>query len=194
MALLATPGRAEARSRSRPDWLDHVKAARGGDREAFAALHAQFCGLVHAVIIARVPATEASDLTQDVFVSMMQKLSTLEDEQAFPAWLLAVARTRAAKFLRDTPRHEELPEDLPHAAQDRSGWPDAKKVLAALHALPEAYAETLAMRLVEGMSGPEIAERTGLAPGSVRVNLHRGMARLREKLGLPARGEDPPDE
>jgi RNA polymerase sigma-70 factor (ECF subfamily) len=41
------------------------------------------------------------------------------------------------------------------------------------------------------MSGPEIAERTGLSPGSVRVNLHRGMAKLREALGLPPRmGEE----
>ena len=56
---------------------------------------------------------------------------------------------------------------------------------AALAALPEAYAETLALRLVEGLTGPEISERTGLTPGSVRVNLHRGMALLREKLGLP---------
>jgi RNA polymerase sigma-70 factor (ECF subfamily) len=35
---------------------------------------------------------------------------------------------------------------------------------------------------VEGLSGPEIAERTGLTPGSVRVNLHRGMKMLRDKL------------
>ncbi len=43
--------------------------------------------------------------------------------------------------------------------------------------------ETLILRLVEGMTGPEIAARTGLTPGSVRVNLHRGMQQLREKLG-----------
>jgi len=36
---------------------------------------------------------------------------------------------------------------------------------------------------VEGLSGPEIAERTGLSAGSVRVNLHRGMALLRAALG-----------
>jgi RNA polymerase sigma-70 factor (ECF subfamily) len=39
------------------------------------------------------------------------------------------------------------------------------------------------LRLVEGMTGPEIASRTGLSPGSVRVNLHRGMQQLRERLG-----------
>jgi RNA polymerase sigma-70 factor (ECF subfamily) len=41
----------------------------------------------------------------------------------------------------------------------------------------------LLLRLIEGMTGPEIAERTGLTPGSVRVNLHRGMQQLRQKLG-----------
>jgi RNA polymerase sigma-70 factor (ECF subfamily) len=49
--------------------------------------------------------------------------------------------------------------------------------------LPETYRETLLLRLVEGMTGPEIAARTGLTSGSVRVNLHRGMQQLREKLG-----------
>ena len=38
------------------------------------------------------------------------------------------------------------------------------------------------MRLVEGMTGPEIADRTGLTPGSVRVTLHRGMKLLRQRL------------
>jgi len=38
------------------------------------------------------------------------------------------------------------------------------------------------MRLVEGMTGPEIALRTGLTADSVRVNLHRGMRLLREAL------------
>ena len=56
-------------------------------------------------------------------------------------------------------------------------------MLAAIRRLPEAYRETLVLRLVEGMTGPEIAERTGLTPGSVRVNLHRGMQLLREALG-----------
>ena len=55
-------------------------------------------------------------------------------------------------------------------------------ILAVVRALPEAYREPLILRLVEGMTGPEIAERTGLTHGSVRVNLFRGMRLLREKL------------
>ena len=49
--------------------------------------------------------------------------------------------------------------------------------------MPDAYRETLVLRLVEGMTGPEIAERTGLTAGSVRVHLHRGLKLLRERLG-----------
>ena len=52
-----------------------------------------------------------------------------------------------------------------------------------LEVAPAAPADPLVLRLVEGLSGPEIAARTGLTHGSVRVNLHRGMKLLRERLG-----------
>jgi len=55
-------------------------------------------------------------------------------------------------------------------------------ILEIIRSLPEAYRDTLLMRLVEGMTGAEIAARSGLTPASVRVNLHRGMKLLRERL------------
>ncbi|MDQ3228674.1 MAG: hypothetical protein M3Q13_02915, partial [Pseudomonadota bacterium] len=61
---------------------------------------------------------------------------------------------------------------------------EAQHALAAIRGLPQAYRETLMLRLVEGLSGPEISERTGLTPGTVRVNLHRGMGLLRRALGI----------
>ena len=71
-------------------------------------------------------------------------------------------------------------EDAP--PQRAAADPDCFLVLDRIRSLPEAYRETLIMRLVEGMTGPEIAERTGLTPESVRVNLCRGMKMLRELL------------
>ena len=56
-------------------------------------------------------------------------------------------------------------------------------MLDAIRRLPATYCETLMLRLVEGMTGPEIAVQTGLAPASVRVNLCRGMKLLRDELG-----------
>jgi RNA polymerase sigma-70 factor (ECF subfamily) len=75
----------------------------------------------------------------------------------------------------------EVTEDL-HST-DTSGS-KAAEMLEIVRSLPDAYRETLVLRLVEGMTGPEIATRTGLTPASVRVNLHRGMKLLREKLGF----------
>ena len=79
-------------------------------------------------------------------------------------------------------RLEPLPDTLP-ARSDDGARLDGALVLAAIRALPEAYRETLMLRLVEQLSGNEIAERTGLTPASVRVNLHRGMTMLREQFG-----------
>ena len=76
---------------------------------------------------------------------------------------------------------EQLPDNLAHHDAPTA---EAYEVLEVIRGLPEAYSETLIMRLVEGMTGPEIAERTGLTPGSVRVNLHRGMKLLRQQLGV----------
>jgi RNA polymerase sigma-70 factor (ECF subfamily) len=59
--------------------------------------------------------------------------------------------------------------------------------IAAIQSLPEAYRETLMLRFVAGLNGPEIAARTGLTHGSVRVNLHRGVEMLRKKLGEESR-------
>jgi RNA polymerase sigma-70 factor (ECF subfamily) len=61
-------------------------------------------------------------------------------------------------------------------------------ILAVVGTLPEAYREPLILRLVEGLTGPEIAAKTGLKHGSVRVNLCRGMQMLREKLNDRAKG------
>ena len=99
--------------------------------------------------------------------------------------LLAIAPTIITAAREPT---TELTETLPaDQIEDRAAtsaeMAQASAILAAIRELPDAYRETLILRLVEGMTGPEIAARTGLTPGSVRVNLHRGMQQLREKLG-----------
>ncbi len=156
-----------------------IEAAREGDREAFEALYGRYAPMVHGLLLARVPHGEVDDLTQEVFLTVFRRLRTLRDAGAFGAWLAMIARNRAMDFHRRAPKMEELPDDL---AVEESSQAEALSVLAVIHGLPEAYRETLILRLVEGMTGPEIAARTGLTPGSVRVNLHRGMEQLRAKL------------
>ncbi len=160
-----------------------VDAVRAGDRDAFGRLYKLFSPLVHGVLLARVPVDDVDDLVQDVFLTALDRLDSLRDTSAFGPWVAAIARNRAMDFHRHRPRSEELTDDIP-AEGSTSDAGEAARALAAIRALPEAYRETLVLRLVEGLTGPEIAERTGLTPASVRVNLHRGMKLLRERLGL----------
>ena len=68
---------------------------------------------------------------------------------------------------------------------------EAERVLAGIRELPEAYHETLVLRLVEGLTGPQIAAALDMTHGSVRVNLTRGMEMLREYLGAKSKGGEP---
>jgi RNA polymerase sigma-70 factor, ECF subfamily len=158
-----------------------VEAAKDGDRDAFGRLFQRYAAMVHGVLLARVRSSDVDDLMQDVFLTAMQRLASLREAHAFGAWVAMIARNRAVDFHRSRKRMDELPEDLARADDGRA---EAEQVLEVIRELPEAYRETLVLRLVEGMSGPEIAERVGLTADSVRVNLHRGMKQLREKLGL----------
>lgn len=173
-----------AYSRSVEDYAEAlpavVAAARRGERAAFAELYRRFHRAVHGVVLARVAYADAADVVQDVFAAALERLPQLAEPAAFPGWLLAIARNRAIDHVRGQRPTDELAE-LPGPASRAA---EVAQVLAALRALPAAYQETMILRLIEGLTGPEIAAQTGLSPGSVRVNLHRGMKLLRQRLGV----------
>src|SRR5215467_8220755 len=164
-----------------------VSAARAGDRSAFGLLYHRYARMVHGILLCRVPPRDVDDLVQEVFLLALRKLDSLRDISRFGAWLSTITRNRANDYYRKTsPVDRATDPDAEEQAESRSTdhvvEQDAAMTLAVLRTLPETYREPLMLRLVEGMTGPEIAERLGLTHGSVRVNLHRGMNMLREKL------------
>jgi RNA polymerase sigma-70 factor, ECF subfamily len=159
-----------------------VRAARDGDQGAFARLYERYARFVHGLLLTRAPRTDVEDLVQDVFLSAWRRLESLRDPAAFGGWLAMIARNRASDFHRRSVESVELPDNLA-ATQAIGATSEALHVLKTIRSLPDAYRETLVLRLVEGLTGPEIADRTGLTPASVRVNLHRGMKLLRDRLG-----------
>lgn len=135
--------------------------------------------MVHGILLTRVPRSEVDDLAQDVFLLAWRRIGLLRDSNAFGGWLAMIARNRAVDYHRQAPKTVEV---HPGMLRESAPSPEALTVLETIRALPEAYRETLILRLVEGLTGPEIAAQTGLTPDSVRVNLHRGMKMLRERL------------
>lgn len=170
-----------------------VRAAQSGDRSAFGLLYERYARMVHGILLGRVPPSAVEDLVQDVFLRAMPRIPSLREADHFGGWLAAITRNRAADFFRQSKSGIESQEDPAGAEPESKGGSssdkaEARAILAAIRTLPEAYREPLILRLVEGMTGPEIAARTGLTHGSVRVNLHRGMQQLRQILDAGAAG------
>jgi len=173
-----------------------VTAAQRGDRAAFGRLYERYARVVHGILLSRVPPREVDDLVQEVFLSALRQIHALRDVARFGAWLASITRNRANDYFRksipDDKILEPIAEDqfegqLEGSSGSQPRDEEAAVILEMIRALPEAYREPLILRLVEGMTGPEIAARTGLTHGSVRVNLCRGMQLLRERLGESAK-------
>lgn len=163
-----------------------VDAARAGDRGAFAAIFAAHAAMVHGVALARVGPAEADDVVQETFVVALERIDSLRDAEAVGPWLARIARNLATDSGRRRARRRTEPlgpeNEVAAAGADGEARAEAERVLGAIQRLPEAYRETLVLRLVEGLSGPEIARQVGMTDDSVRVNLHRGMKLLKEAL------------
>lgn len=159
-----------------------VISAAGGDRRAFADLvEAHWERLVR---FARsvVGDADAEDAVQDALVAAWDRLASLRDPAAFPAWITrVVSRTCLKRLRRDRLRHA-LPlvaaADVaePRAADPASGV-DVARLLAALAPRQRAV---MHLTVIEGMSDGEIGRCLGIAPGSVRAHRRRARNRLHE--------------
>ena len=144
---------------------------------------------MHGIAVSHCGIQDADDLTQDVFLEVQRRLEENRDSAALAGWICSIARNKSIDLVRRRTRRPKtvvLPE-VP-ARDLRNEAETAQHMLGRLRELPEPYRETLTLRLVEGLSGDEIAETTGAKCGAVRVRLHRGMAMLRDRLakdGLP---------
>jgi RNA polymerase sigma-70 factor (ECF subfamily) len=153
------------------------QAAR--ERRTFERVHAEHRALVHGVVLAMVGPARTEDLVQTVFLKALKAWREQGPAENPGAWLRTIARNAARDALRGRPRERQLDDETAATPSPRI---EAREILEQVLALPDAYREPLILRLVEGMTGPEIAARTGLTPGSVRVNLCRGMKLLRARL------------
>src|ERR1700752_3040197 len=134
-----------------------VTGAREGDRGAFGRLYERDARMVHGILLGRVPTVEVDDLVQDVFIRAMRQVHTLRDVNAFGGWLATVARNCANDYHRRSVDTVEFAEEAPDHAREKQQTnepdDDGAAILGVIRGLPEAYRETLILRLVEGMTG-----------------------------------------
>ena len=172
-------------------------AAGAGDRDAFDALVTHTAPVVWRVVRRlAVDDAAAEDALQETFLAAWRGASAYRGDTSARGWLFGVARRQAARTWRRRAGEPLCPEDLKGLAVT-AGWgsnpehlasraEDRAELLAALGSLSETDREVLGRCDLEGESSEVVGESLGIAPGTVRVRLHR--ARLRLMTALRAGG------
>ncbi len=157
-------------------WVEWVDGARSGDAGAREELVNYFTPFVHAVLACHLATQHANEHVARVLEDAVARIAEPKDALAFGPWLLEQARVRARELSHVPGTTLELPGG-------GAVITEGKRVLSRLRHLPDARRERLAFRLLEGITGAEIAEATGASVAEVRGDLEQGLAALVSELG-----------
>ena len=163
-----------------------VAALVAGDTDAFTALVARYRRRVYGICLHyfRTPA-DAEDAAQEAFVTLYRRCSTFRGDAAFSTWMYRVTTNACNDMARKRARRPRSSGDDVAQLVDAAETADllANRELGlelenALRALDPAYREVIVLHDIGGMPYADIAERLGLAVGTVKSRIHRGHARL----------------
>lgn len=170
-----------------------VARAKGGDREAFAALYRQYLPNVYKFLYYRLgDRTRAEDMTAEVFLRALRKIGDFTWTGAdFGAWLLRIARnlildeaksSRARLEILD----DELPEDSGGEVETAEtavmeNFTQAEVYKAIIKLRPDQR-DVITLRFLQGMGVSEVARIMGKKEGTVRTLQFRGLKTLEKIL------------
>jgi RNA polymerase sigma-70 factor (ECF subfamily) len=159
-----------------------VTEAQAGGEEAFGKLLRKYDRPLLYYLRRLVPNAEAAlDLHQEVWVEAFRGLNSLRAPEAFRAWLYRIAHNKAARFVRNEVRHEEVVERLAGEVDERIEI-DAEAIHHGLDRLPVDQREVLTLHYLRDLSTQEIGAVLGCPPGTVKSRLHNARKSLRRLL------------
>jgi len=181
-----------------------VRAARDGDRDAFGQLVHRHLSAAHSAALAVLgSAADAEDVSQDAFLTALERLDDCRPAEKFRPWLLTIVRNRAIDVRRrlqvraaESRDHAEAqavsgeradtatPGPLRHTEQADT----RAHLMAAIASLTDVRREVLLLHDLEGWTHPEIAAHLSVAVGTVRAHLFWARRDVRARLSLELRG------
>jgi RNA polymerase sigma-70 factor (ECF subfamily) len=176
--------------------MELARLAASGDHSAFERLYHAHSSRVYALCL-RMSGTraKASELTQDVFVHVWERLSSWRGESALSSWIYRLTVNLVLSNVRGEQRrqtHEVTDETNsedddevrrePKAESRSPSVHDAIDLERAIAGLPKGARTVFVLHDVEGYQHNEIAQMTGTAEGTCRAQLHRARKLLIEAL------------
>lgn len=180
----------EQAEQQRRAWM---AAAQAGDRRAYERVLADSTGLIRAVARRHgVPVDALDDVVQETLLTVHRVRHTYDPSRSYDAWLAALASRRAIDGLRQQGRrgsrevHDELAleqfADLGDASTEGERGQAARRLHDAIAELPPRQREAVRQLGLAEQSLAEAAAHTGRNTGALKVNLHRALKTLRERL------------
>jgi len=169
--------------------LELVARAQAGDEAAFEQLYNECYEPILRFIAFRVPTPDdAEDLSQQVFIRFYKNLTNWKDQGYSPmAYIFTIARSVIADYWRaNKNRPVSNSEDIIPLLVDSSRGPQdiaqgneaLSDILSAIAELPDNYQEVVGLRLIEGLSNPEIANIINKSEVATRKLYSRGIQKL----------------
>jgi len=166
-----------------PDDASLVLRAKAGRVEAFETLATRHVRLVLGLIRQRIHDEHAAqDAAQEVLLAAYLHLNQLDDPRKFSAWLSRIAARHARRAPARPVLRQTTAPDVPAAREALLQDERRRAVRAAVGELDEPYRLVVTMRYLEGLDATEIAQRMGVAQGTIRSWLSRVRPVLRQKL------------
>lgn len=172
---------------SEAEWSGWMAAAQRGDAQVYRRLLAEASVWLRRYFARRLPPAIVDDAVQDTLLAVHLKRHTYAPERPFAPWLAAIARYKWIDRLRSL-RHaaaEPLDEEVPVEGHEQRVT-TAYALDRLLGLLRPAQAQAIRLVKLEGYSVEEASAQTGQSVSLVKVNIHRGLARL----GRLAREQD----
>lgn len=181
-----------------------VDAAKRGDQRAFEALVRRYRKRIFALALHIIgSASEADDITQDVFLKAYRALPAFEGRSQFFTWVYRMTVNRSLNARRDRARRGEDADDarleLAVAVDARSDPGRAAelrqtyaRLLRALDGLPVEMRTTVILVSLQGLSHGEVAVVQSVSEGTIAWRMHEARRRLHEAMApekLPRRRE-----
>ena len=172
--------------------LELARAAAAGDAAAFESIYEQHHRRVYSLCLRMLgSATQAEDLTQEVFLQVFKKIGSFRGDSAFTTWLhrltvnqvLMHFRKRGVK-LEHTSEEGDFTNvvETPLQSTRRISMVDRLALEKAIAELPPGYRTVFVLHDVEGYEHEEISGMLDVSIGTSKSQLHKARMRLRELL------------